>query len=64
MEYTVYPLYKKTHLIYSPPQHLGSPAHVAYYLINLHVNNIFDVVNVCVSVTKCSKAEITSTNHL
>lgn len=81
MEYTVYPLYKKTVLIYSPPQHLGSPAHITYYqqpktlllkffvilklyslLINIY--NIFDVVNVCLSVTKCNRAEISSTNHL
>ena len=29
MEYRVYPLYKKTHVICSPPQRLGSPAQVA-----------------------------------
>jgi hypothetical protein len=81
MEYTVYPLYKKTCLIYSPPQHLGSPAHVAYYQqpktlllkffvilqiysLIINVYNIFDTVNVCLSVTKCNKAEISSTNLL
>jgi hypothetical protein len=81
MEYTVDPSYKKTRLIYSPPQHLGSPARVACneqpktlllkffvilklrsLIINLY--NIFNVVNVCVSVTECNKVEIYSTNHL
>jgi len=81
MEGTVYPLYKKTRLIYSPPQHLGSPAHVAYYqqrktlslkffvilklyslIINLY--NIFDFVNVCLSVIRPRSPPLTICNYL
>ena len=31
MKHTVYPLYKKTHHIGLPPQHLRSPAQVVFY---------------------------------